>query len=620
MRRPTGGRHSLRGLLKQSNSENPTWSDRLASLRQVRPLLALIWETSPPLFVTGVLLRLLRAALPVSILWVSKLIIDAVVRVAIHHRGHAAGIWKLIALEISLAMANDLLTRATTLVDSLLADDFGNHVNIRLMQHSVTLDLSSFEDPDFHDRLERARRQSSGRLTLLTALLNSLQDFVSLILLSSSLVVFSPWLMVLLVASVLPAFWGETKLTALEYSVLFRRTPQRRQLDYLRFLGASSLSAKEVKAFGLGAFLVDRYQRLSRELIGENRRLAIRHASAGSLFNVIATAGYYGGYAFVVVQTLSGLLSIGTFTFLTRTFNRSRAHVERIFSNLTDISEEAIMLKNLFGFFELKPSITSPPHALPAPRPIREGFEFRDVSFAYPGSERYVLKNLNMRIFPSEKVALIGENGTGKTTLAKLIGRFYDPSEGRIFLDGVDLREYDIETLRREIGVIFQDYMRYDMLVSENIGVGNIEFLPDRTRLETAARKSSAARLIERLPKGYDQMLGRRFEDGVELSGGEWQKLALARAYLREAQLLILDEPTASLDARAEYEVFRRLVDLARGRMAVLISHRFSTVRMADRILVLGAGAIIEQGTHHELLARGGRYSELFEIQAAGYR
>jgi ATP-binding cassette subfamily B protein len=426
------------------------------------------------------------------------------------------------------------------------------------------------------------------------------------------------------VAAVIPAFLGETHFTTLAYSVLYRWTPQRRLLDYLRLLGASVQSAKEVKIFGLGDYLADRYHRLSDEIYAENKSLAIRRATVGSALNLISTGGYYGAYAVVLVKTLAGGISIGTFTLLTGAFSRSRTYIERLLGGFNDISEQALFLKDLFEFFEMEPTIRSDAHAstamIPAPRPIRSGFEFRNVGFAYPGSDRLVVSNINFRLEPAEKVALIGENGAGKTTLVKLLARLYDPTEGCILLDGVDLREFDVEDLRREIGVIFQDYLRYDMPARENIGFGKLESLGDQGRIQAAAYKSLAKGVIDRLPKGYDQMVGRRFEGGVDLSGGEWQKFALARAYMRDAQLLILDEPTATLDARAEYEVFQRFADLTRGRMAVLISHRFSTVRMADRILVLAGGAIEEEGTHQQLVALAGRYAELFELQAAGYR
>ena len=605
-----------------ASRSNPelSWRIRLASLRNVRPLLAIVWETSPPLVLATAFLRLIRALLPAATLWVSKLILDAVVGRISRGTGTLSSIWKLVALELALAIASDILGRVTTLCDSLLGDRFTNRVSVRLMQHASQLDLASFEDPVFYDKLERARRQTTGRLGLLAALLGVCQDFISLLSLSGLLIVFSPWLMVLLVAAVIPAFLGETHFTTLAYSVLYRWTPQRRLLDYLRLLGASAQSAKEVKMFGLGEHLAGRYQQLAEAIDAENKALAIRRAIAGSGLNLISTGGYYGAYAVVLLKTLAGRISIGTFTLLTGAFSRSRGYIERILSSFNDISEQAMFLKDLFEFFEMEPAIRTLPGALPAPRPIRAGFEFRNVAFAYPGSERLVVRNISFRLEAGEKLALIGENGAGKTTVVKLLARLYDPVDGRILLDGIDLREYNVEDLRHEIGVIFQDYLRYDMLVRENIGFGRLESLADPGRIATAAYKSLAKGVIDRLPNGYEQMVGRRFEGGVDLSGGEWQKLALARAYMRDAQLLILDEPTATLDARAEYEVFQRFADLTRGRMAVLISHRFSTVRMADRILVLADGAIQEQGTHSQLVSLGGRYAELFELQAAGYR
>jgi ATP-binding cassette subfamily B protein len=593
---------------------------RLASLRNIRPLMRMVWETSPPLVVASTVFRLFRALLPLAMLWVSKLIIDGVVAWITRRSGNPGDIWKLVALELALAVASDVLGRANTLCDSLLGDRFTNRVSVRLMEHASRLDLASFEDPVFYDKLDRARRQTTSRMGLLAAVLSIGQDAVTLASLSTGLIVFSPWLMVLLAAAVIPSFLGETHFTSLAYSVLYKRTPERRKLDYLRLLGASVQSAKEVKVFGLGAYLSKHYDEVSADIFKENKILAMRRAFLGSVLNVVSTGGYYGAYAAVLARTLAGAVSLGSFTFLTGAFNRSRAYIEKILSGFNDISEQAVFLKDLFEFFAMEPTIGTVPNALPAPRPIRQGIEFRDVGFAYAGSDRMVVQNINFFLHPNEKLALIGENGAGKTTLVKLLARLYDPTEGRILLDGTDLREYDVEDLRREIGVIFQDYMRYDLLVRENIGFGKVDSIGDRPRVESAAAKSLAKGVIDRLPNGYDQMVGRRFEGGVELSGGEWQKFALARAYMRDAQLLILDEPTATLDARAEYEVFQRFSELTRGRMAVLISHRFSTVRMADRILVLADGSIQEQGTHEHLLSLGGRYAELFELQAAGYR
>jgi len=600
--------------------ENVSLKERLAALRNVRSFLGMIWETSRILVVISVILRLLRSILPVAMLWISKLILDSIVSRASRPAADPWRIWKLFLLECALAIASDVLGRANTLCDSVLGDRLGIRISVRLMQHATILDLASFEDPVFYDKLERARREMGGRLSLLAELLTICQDFLSLLSLSTALIVFSPWLMALLVAAVIPAFIGETHFSTLAYSVLYRRTPERRRLDYLKFLGASLQSVKEIKIFGLGPHLVDLFQQTSETIVAENRAVANQRATVGSALNLISTGGYYSAYAIVLLKVLAGTISVGMFTFLIGSFSRSRSYVERILNNVTDISDQALLLKDMFDFFAMSPTIRSSPTAIPAPRPIRRGFEFEGVSFAYPGSEHWVLRDVSFRLDRGEKLALIGENGAGKTTLVKLLARLYDPTEGRITLDGVDLREYDIDDLRREIGVIFQDYVRYDRSVRDNIGFGQIDALEDVKRIIRAAKKSGAQDFIDRLPFGIEQMVGRRFEGGLDLSGGEWQKLALARAYMREAQILILDEPTATLDARAEYEVFQRFAELTRGRLAVLISHRFSTVRMADRILVLVEGGLREQGTHKQLIDAGGRYAELFDLQAAGYR
>jgi ATP-binding cassette, subfamily B, bacterial len=575
----------------------------------------MVWSTSPLLATATLSLRLVAALIPVVQLWVAKLIIDQIV-----NPQPDVSVWNYLAIEVGLAVLSDILSRATALSDSLLGDRFTNHISLRLMEHATRLDLVSFEDPVFYDKMERARRQTTARLGMLGVLAGMSQQLITLASLSGAVILFSPWFFVLLVVTVLPAFLGETRFTMLAYSMLYRWTPERRELDYLRMLGASVQSAKEVKIFGLGDWLVQRSRELFERFYKENKQLAVRRAVSGVLLNLLPTAGYYTAYGFIIYRTITGTLTIGDLTFLAGAFARSRGLIESLFSSLNNIAEQALYIKDLFDFFEVQPEIQTRPNALPAPRPIRSGYEFRNVSFAYPGSERLVLSNMNFRLEAGEKIALIGENGAGKTTLVKLLARLYDPTAGLITLDGVDLREYDVEDVRREVGVIFQDYMRYDMLAKENIGLGRIEELANELRIETSARKSLADSVISSLPLGYAQMLGRRFESGVDLSAGQWQKIALARAYMRDAQVLILDEPTASLDARAEYEVFLRFADLTEGKMAVLISHRFSTVRMANRILVLENGQITEEGTHPELVALGGRYAELFELQAAGYR
>jgi ATP-binding cassette subfamily B protein len=560
------------------------------------------------------------AVIPVGQLWVGKLIIDQVVQRITGRSGASNRIWVLVAYEVGLAVLSDLLSRAINLCDSLLGDKFTNHVSLRFMEHANRLDLVSFEDPVFYDKLERARRQTTSRLGMLAVLAGMGQQVITLLSLSAAVVSFSPWFLLLLVIAVIPAFLGETRFAMLAYSILYRWTPERRELDYLRMLGASNQSAKEVKIFGLGQHLADRSRKLFDRFYAENKALAVKRAASGSLLNLLPTAGYYAAYIVILIRTLAGALSLGSLTFLAGAFARSRSLIENLFSSLNNIAEQALYIKDLFDFFETKPSIASPPNALAAPRPIRSGFEFRGVSFAYPGSDRQVLNGVSFRFDAEERIALIGENGAGKTTLVKLLARLYDPTAGAILLDGIDLREYDVDSLRKEIGVIFQDYMRYDMIAKENVGFGRIEEMENQARIQEAARKSLAEPMIAQFAGGYQQMLGRRFENGIDLSAGQWQKIALARAYMRDAQVLILDEPTASLDARAEFEVFQRFAELTRDRMAVLISHRFSTVRMADRILVLADGEIIEQGTHQQLVAASGRYAELFELQAAGYR
>ncbi len=596
------------------------WRERFAALKNVPPVLAIVWASGPLVVSTGVLLRLLTALLPLAMMWVGALIIDLVNGVLKSHAPVPHTIWWLLGAEFALACAGNVLGRAIDYCDARLADQFTREVSLRIMDHAANLDLACFEDPVFYDKLERARVQATDRIGMLNAMGRLFQETVTLVSLAAGIIAFSPWLLVMLVVCVVPAFLGESHFAFLGYSLAHRLTPVRRELDYLRVIGTSRESAKEVKIFGLGRHLRDRYAHLTDGLIDENRKLTRRRLRWGSLFAIVGSLGYYGSYAYIVFRTLQGYLTIGYLTFLITAVARVTGEIQTLFSTFSSIADQALFLTDLQDFFAVEPRIRPSETALPAPRPIRQGFEFRNVSFHYPGADRLVLNKLNLRMEPGERIALVGENGQGKTTFVKLIARLYEPTSGAILLDGVDLREYSIEDLQREIGIIFQDFMRYDMTARDNIGVGRIERMNDEMRLWNAARKSRADEILARLPREFDQMLGRRFEGGVDLSGGEWQKFALARAYMRDAQVLILDEPTASLDAAAEYEVFRRFAELTDGRMAILISHRFSTVRMSDRIVVLEGGAIREQGTHQQLVAHGGRYARLFELQAANYR
>src|SRR6202167_155053 len=456
----------------------------------------MVWDTSPPLTTATIFLRLVSSVIPVAQLWVGKLIIDQVVRAIQGRLADPHRIWHYLAYEIALAVLSDLLSRAVNLSDSLLGDKFTNHVSLRLMEHANRLDLVSFEDPVFYDKLERARRQTTARLGMLGIIAGMGQQFITLLSLLAAVVSFSPWFLLLLVGAVIPAFLGETRFAMLAYSMLYRWTPERRELDYLRMLGASNQSAKEVKIFGLGQHLADRSRKVFDRFYEENKGLAIKRAVTGSLLNLLPTAGYYGAYVLILVRTMAGVMTVGSLTFVAGAFARSRSLIETLFSSLNNIAEQALYIKDLFDFFETKPTIASRAGAPAAPRPIRSGFEFRDVSFAYPGSDRQVLQRVSFHFDAGERIALIGENGAGKTTLVKLLARLYEPTGGAILLDGIDLREYDVDSLRREIGVIFQDYMRYDMLVRENIGVGRIDEMNDLTQIERAARKSLAEPLI----------------------------------------------------------------------------------------------------------------------------
>ena len=596
------------------------WRERLAALRNVPPVLRIVWQSGPLVVSLGLVFRLISSLIPLAALWITKLIIDRIAHVLSSHEPVPRFFWWLVAGEFVLAISGSILGRTIDYLDALLADKYTRHISIRVMQHAAELDLTAYEDPVFYDRLERARVQATDRLGMIQSIGRLVQQVIIGASLSVSILLFSPWLWVLLIVGIIPAFLGESHFAFLGYARNFRQTPIRRELDYLRVLGGSREAAKELKLFGLKDFLVERFTRLSDQIYRENVDLARRRLMAGSFLSMIGTAGYYSAYVYVIWRTVNGSLTIGTLIFLTGAIVQASGNIQQVFSTMSSIADQALFLTDLLAFFRMEPTIRSKPNALRAPRPIVCGFEFRNVSFRYPGASRLVLNGLNFHLRAGERVALIGENGGGKTTLVKLMTRLYDPVEGQVLLDGVDLREYDQEDLYREIGVIFQDFMRYEMTARENIAVGRIDEIDNLPLLKTAADKSLADAVIERLPRDYEQMLGRRFETGVDLSGGEWQKIALARAYLRDAQVLILDEPTAALDARSEFEVFQRFAELTAGKSALFISHRFSTVRMADRIVVLENGKIVEDGSHETLFSLGGRYAEMFEMQAASYR
>ena len=598
-----------------------TLKQRLNALKNLPKFFKLVWQTSPSLTIINAVLRLVKSSIPVGILYIGKLIIDQVIQISQGKTSLDTGyLWKLIAIEFLLAIAADVLNRAITLMDSLLGDLFSNHTSIKIIEHAATLDLDQFENSTFYDKMERARQQTIGRTILLSQVLSQLQDIITMGFLAAGLLVFNPWLFILLLVAVIPSFLGEAYFNDKSYALSRRQTPERRELDYIRYLGASDDTAKEVKIFNLSTFIITRFKELSSRFYNANKILIIRRSAWGSIFSMLGSAGYYLAYLFIIIKASEGKISIGDLAFLAGSFRQLRSLLEGILNRFTSVSQGAIYLSDFFEFFEIKSRIISSVNPRPFPKPIKTGFTFKDVGYKYSNSDKWANRHLSFTLQAGEKLALVGENGAGKTTLVKLLARLYEPTEGVIELDGFDLRDYDITALRMQIGIIFQDYLRYQMTVAQNIATGNILEKENMPLIKNAAGLSLANLFIEKYAHQYEQHLGRRFNEGVELSGGEWQKIALARAYMRDAQLMILDEPTAALDARAEYEVFQRFADLTKGRTSVLISHRFSTVRMADRILVLDKGEILEIGNHAELLNMNGKYAELFKLQAKGYQ
>ncbi len=618
----------LRPNAPMAQNKESSFKDQFAALKHIPALFRLIWRTNRWLMLTNLILRLIRSSLPLITLFIAKNIVDEVVRLSQSHvitdisfkAFVTEGSWllTLIVLEFGVVAFSEIIGRGISLTEILLGDLFSNQSSMEIIRHAATLDLYQFEDPQFYDKLERARRQTTGRTVLMTQVFEQLQDIITILFLGAGLLFFNPWLILILVLAVIPTLFGEIYFNQKVYSLTLSWTPERRELDYLRYIGASDETAKEIKMFGLAEFLATRFKTISDRYFEANKIIAVRRAMTGTALSIVGTMSYYGAYIFIILQTVGGIISLGTMTFLAGSFERMRNMLQSIMLRFSRIAESALYLQDYFDFLNITPLMKTS-GGLPVPNPIREGFTFDNVSFKYLNSDKYAVKNLSFELKVGEKLALVGENGAGKTTIVKLLARLYEPTEGVIRLDGRDLREYNPQELREAVGVIFQDYIRFAMTASENIAIGNISSIENQPQIIDSAQKSLADTVIDPLPEKYKQMLGRRFTGGVDLSGGQWQKIALARAYMRDAQLLILDEPTAALDARAEHEVFIRFAELTKGKSAVLISHRFSTVRMADRILFLENGQRLEMGTHEELMAYGGKYAELFKLQAKGY-
>ncbi len=606
-------------LAEMETKPNKGFVESLQSLKLLVPFFRMIWKTSPSLTLSNIILRIFKSAIPLGQLYVGKLIIDEVIRLIGSPDKNFDQLWWWLAIELGLAAGSEIFNRLISLTDALLGDLYANHSSIELMQKASSLDLSMFEDSEFYDKLERARRQTTGRVILMSMVLSQLQDLITIIFLGAGLVVFEPWLILILIVAVLPSFISEAYFSRYSYSLVRSWTPQRRELDYLRYIGPSVETAKEIKVFGLNEFLTGRFGRIANEYYHANKKLAVKRTIWGTLLQLGSLAAYYGAYLLIIVRTVAGILTVGDMTFLSGSFNRLQSQLQNLLSTFTRITESALFLQDYFEFLAINPLIRDNPNAIETPEKILRGIQFDKVGFQYPGTDIWAVRNVSFMLNAGEKLALVGENGAGKTTLVKLLARMYDPLEGTISIDGVDIKKFKIESYRKMIGVIFQDFVRFNFTAGENVAIGQIEQAKNNPQIQTAAEKSLADSVIQKLPGGYNQMLGKRFAEGIDLSGGEWQKVALARAYMRDAQIVILDEPTAALDARAEYEVFKRFSELTSGKTAVIISHRFSTVRMADRILVLKNGEMLELGTHEELLKKKGLYAELFQMQAQGY-
>ncbi len=598
----------------------------LSALRYTRRALSLVWATSPGLTLSFGGLTLLAGLLPASLAWVGKHIVDAVVAAMGSASPDPRPALTWLGVEIGLVVALAATQRGINLCQSLLRALLGQRVNAMILEKALTLDLSHFEDSELYDKLTRARREASTRpLSLVNRSYGLVQNAISLLSYGALLIAFSPWAALLLVLGGIPSFVAETKFSGEAFRLFKWRVPEARMQMYLETVLSREDHVKEVKLFGLGPMLLARYQEIFDRLFAEDRNLTIRRAFWGFALGLLGTASFYGAYGWVVLATVAGAITLGQMTMYLLLFKQGQQAVTSSLSSIGGMVEDNLYLSNLYEYLEhdteqIRRLRQDGPGELQGPTP-GDGLRFEQVSFAYPGTAEPALQEVSFHLRPGQSLALVGENGSGKTTLIKLLTRLYTPTRGRVLLDGLDLRRWDEEALRRRIGVIFQDFNRYQLSVGENVGAGDVEHLEDEARWKEAAQQGLAAPFIEALPEGYRTQLGRWFKDGRELSGGQWQKVALARAFMREqADLLVLDEPTAAMDAEAEAQVFEHVRHLARDRMVILVSHRFSTVRMADRILVLHGGTVVEAGSHIELLAENGRYAHLFRLQAAGYQ
>jgi ATP-binding cassette subfamily B protein len=585
-----------------------------------RRALALVWTTSRALTITLALLTLVAGVLPAVIAYIGQLIVDGVVAAMSSTEHDPRPVLWLIVLEAFVVILVAASQRGLSVSQSLLRALLGQRVNVMILEKALTLQLANFEDSEFYDKLTQARREASSRpLSLVNRTFGLVQNAISLTSYAVLLFAFSPWAVVILIGAGLPSFFAEAKFSGDAFRLFRWRSPETRMQMYLETVIAREDGVKEVKLFQLGPRLLQRYRDIFKKLFVEDRRLTLRRDTWGFVLGLLSTSAFYGAYAWIVITTINGGITLGAMTMYLVLFRQGQAAVAASLSAISGMYEDNLYLSNLYDY--LGQAVT--PHhgeAKHGPKP-EQGLEFRHVSFSYAGSTDKALTDVSFQIFPGESLALVGENGSGKTTLIKLLTRLYEPTEGNIILDGLDLREWDVEALRQRIGVIFQDFGRYQFSVGENIGAGDVRYIDDAERWTKAARTGMAAPFIEDMPEGYETQLGRWFKGGRELSGGQWQKIALSRAFMRsDADILVLDEPTAAMDAASEAAIFDHFQSQSHNKMTILISHRFSTVRAADRIIVIHDGEILEQGNHESLLAENGQYAHLFKLQAKGYQ